>query len=214
VSEEKDAPEVMSVLMNEQFILQSVSGITVSESGSRSALYLSAFSSGLVAIGFASNSRALLASLAFTILPTVFILGCFTINRLIDTTAENIVAQGRIRMIRAYYAKISPRTAQFFPVESGQTLKRPISYSIWSIFFTMASMVVLVNGVLGGAIIALVISIALHGPTVIAVPVGIFVGIALVILGLFFQERRIGPLMRDASGGASLELPPSVDSDI
>jgi hypothetical protein len=42
------------------------------------AIYLSARSSGLFAIGFASSSPRALAALAFTVLPTVFVLGRFT----------------------------------------------------------------------------------------------------------------------------------------
>ena len=69
----------MSALVTEHFVLQGTSSSTISESGSRVSIYLSALSSGLVAIGFASASDRALESLAFTILPVVFILGCFTI---------------------------------------------------------------------------------------------------------------------------------------
>jgi hypothetical protein len=46
----------MSALVTEHFVLQSAASSTISESGSRVAIYLSALSSGLVAIGFASSS--------------------------------------------------------------------------------------------------------------------------------------------------------------
>ena len=65
----------MSALVTEHFVLQGTSSSTISESGSRVSIYLSALSSGLVAIGFASASHRALESLAFTILPVVFILG-------------------------------------------------------------------------------------------------------------------------------------------
>lgn len=209
--EEQDPKIVLSVLMNEQFILQSASGITVSESGSRAALYLSAFSSGLVAIGFASSSETLLATLAFTVLPTVFVLGCFTTNRLIDTTAENIIAQGRIRMIRAFYAKLDPTLGQFFPLDETQVFSRTVRYTMWSIFFTMASMIILVNGVLGGAVVALVLAIGLHSSLPVAVAAGIAAGVILVAVGLGFQQHRIGPLIRDPSAGAFLNASPETD---
>jgi hypothetical protein len=53
----EEPPAFMSAPVTEHFSLQSISSATISESGSRAALYLSALSSGLVAIGFASSSR-------------------------------------------------------------------------------------------------------------------------------------------------------------
>jgi hypothetical protein len=72
---DKPPPEFMSALVTEHFVLQSVSSATISESSSRVTIYLSSLSSGLVAIGFASSSHKALAALAFTVLPTVFLLG-------------------------------------------------------------------------------------------------------------------------------------------
>lgn len=42
----------MSALVTEHFVLQGTSSSTISESGSRLSIYLSALSSGLVAIGY------------------------------------------------------------------------------------------------------------------------------------------------------------------
>jgi hypothetical protein len=99
---DKPSLEFMSALVTEHFVLEGTSSSTISESGSRVSIYLSAPSSGLVAIGFASGSHRALESLAFTVLPTVFMLGCFTIVRLIDTSVANFVAQRRMARITAY----------------------------------------------------------------------------------------------------------------
>ena len=64
MADEKPPPEFMSALGTEYFVLQSTASSTISESGSRVAIYLSSLSSGLVAIGFASSSPRALASLA------------------------------------------------------------------------------------------------------------------------------------------------------
>jgi hypothetical protein len=66
MADEKESPSFMSALVTEHFDLQSVSSSTIGESGSRAAIYLSALSSGLVAIGFASSLPRALAALAFT----------------------------------------------------------------------------------------------------------------------------------------------------
>ena len=78
--DEKPPPDFMSALTTEHYMLQGTSGSATSEGGSRVSIYLSALSSGLVAIGFASSSRHALESLAFTVLPVVFILGRFTMS--------------------------------------------------------------------------------------------------------------------------------------
>ena len=101
----------MSALVTEHFALQSISSATISESGPRAALSLPAPSGGLVAIGLTSSHRRSLEALAFSVLPTVYILGWFTIVRLIDTSAKNIVSLRRIEAIRRYYAGIDPRYA-------------------------------------------------------------------------------------------------------
>jgi hypothetical protein len=105
---DRDNAALMSALVTEHFVLQSVSGATISESSSRAAIYLSALSSGLVAIGFASSDPKVLTILASTILPTAFLLGCFTVVRLIDTSVENMIAVQRIDRIRRYYATVHP----------------------------------------------------------------------------------------------------------
>ncbi|MFD1722346.1 hypothetical protein [Amnibacterium endophyticum] len=192
-------PAFTSALANEQFILQSVSGATISESGSRSALYLSSLSSGLVAIGFASAARGAFAPLAFTVLPTVFLLGCFTAVRLVDTSVENLVALRRAQRIRTHWARLHPTGSWFFEADAPGTGQRGSVYGFWSLLFTMASLIVLVNGVLGGAIAALVVAVALHGPAAVAVGIGIVVGLASVASGLTYEHRRIDPFIRSST---------------
>lgn len=51
MADEKVPPEFMSALVTEHFVLQGTSSSTISESGGRVSIYLSALSSGLVAIG-------------------------------------------------------------------------------------------------------------------------------------------------------------------
>jgi hypothetical protein len=90
MADEKPPPDFMSALGTEYFALQSTASSTISESGSRVSIYLFALASGLVALGFSSSSPHAFASLAFTVLPTVFVLGWFTVVRLIDTSVANV----------------------------------------------------------------------------------------------------------------------------
>ena len=103
----EEPPAFMSALVTEHFSLQSISSATISESGSRAALYLSALSSGLVAIGFASSSRQDLEALAFSVLPTVFVLGWFTIMSVSSTPASRTLSAGAGSRISASSTPLS-----------------------------------------------------------------------------------------------------------
>jgi hypothetical protein len=195
MADEKAPPEFMSALVTEHFVLQSTASSTISESGSRVSIYLSALSSGLVAIGFASSSPHALAALAFTVLPTVFILGWFTVVRLIDTSVANIISQRRMERIRAYYASLAALAPPYFEADDSVAGNHGVRYGRWSFLFTMASMMIVVNSVLGGATIALVFALAIKTGLVVATVLGVIGGIALLVLSLRYEHRRLTPVV-------------------
>ncbi len=195
MADEKAPPEFMSALVTEHFVLQSTASSTISESGSRVSIYLSALSSGLVAIGFASSTPHALASLAFTVLPTVFILGWFTVVRLIDTSVANIISQRRMERIRAYYASLAAGAPPYFEADDSVAGNHGVQYGRWSFLFTMASMVIVVNSVLGGATIALVFALAVRTGLVIATVLGVAGGLTLLVLSLRYEHRRLTPVV-------------------
>jgi hypothetical protein len=195
VADEKPPPEFMNALGTEYFVLQSTASSTISESGSRVSIYLSSLASGLVALGFSSSSPRAFASLAFTVLPTVFVLGWFTIVRLIDTSVANVVSLRRMELIRAYYAALAPMAPPYFGPGNSATGERGVRYGRWSFLFTMASMVITVNCVLGGATVALLCDLAFKAPLPAAVGVGVAVGLALLALSLRYEHRRLTPVV-------------------
>jgi hypothetical protein len=188
-------------LANEQFVLQSVAGASISESGSRAALYFSALSSGLVAVGFASSSRGALAALAFTVLPTVGLLGALTVVRLVDTSVENLVALRRIERIRRYWSTLDPAGEEYFAVDDPALGHHGVRYGAWALLFTMASMVALINAVLVGAVVALFLALALAVPALVATLVGVLAGLAATAIGLVYEQRRLRPLVAGSAGG-------------
>lgn len=197
----------IGALANEQFGLQSAAGATISESGSRSGLYFSSLSSGLVAVGFASSSPGALEALSFTVLPTVFILGWFTVVRLVDTSVQNLVALERIEAIRRYWASLDPSGDAFFPSDSTPSGSRGVRYGKASSLFTTATMVAAVNSVLGGAIAVLALVMGAHLGLPGAVPIGLAVGLALLVASLAYQRRRIGTPPSPSRPLAPLEEP-------
>jgi hypothetical protein len=211
MADEKPPPEFMSALVTEHFVLQSTASSTISESGSRVAIYLSALSSGLVAIGFASASPRALASLAFTVLPTVFTLGLFTIVRLIDTSVANIISLRRMEKIRAYYAALAPLAPPYFEADDSTGGNKGVRYSRWSFLFTMASMVIVVNSVLGGATLALVADMAVKAPLAAATGIGVAAGIVILVLSLLYEHRRLTPVVLSSPASAAAR---AVDAEL
>ena len=192
MSEEKDAPALLGALASEQFLLQSIASSTISEAGTRSMVYLSTLSGGLVAIGFTSSAEGLLGPLAFTVLPTIWVLGWFTVVRLVDTTIENITVERRMERIRAHYATLGPYASTFFSEEDPLTTgKYGVHYSKWSILFGMASMIGVVNAVLGGAVTALAVSVGIGASNTVATLSGVGVGILVLVATFAYQRRRV-----------------------
>ena len=67
-----------------------------------------ALSSSLVAIGFVAGSTDLLIPFAAIVLPVVFLLGVFTVVRLVDTALDGTYCLQGIARIRGYYRTLGP----------------------------------------------------------------------------------------------------------
>jgi hypothetical protein len=109
-----------SALLTEQFVLQSVRGVTVSESSSRASLYMVTLSSALIAYGFLAGTHLAAAYLG-VVLPIVFLLGTLTWERLVQTALEDVIAVGATQRIRGYYATLLPGANYFFPQPTDRT---------------------------------------------------------------------------------------------
>src|SRR5262245_47937497 len=104
----------MAALTTEHFVLQSTASTTVSESGTRASLYVMALSSSLVAIGFSVGSKQALVPLVATVLPVVFLLGIFTVVRLVETGVQNLLCLRQIAHIHGYYRSLLPEAPTYF----------------------------------------------------------------------------------------------------
>ena len=110
----------LTALTTEHFVLQTAASATVSEAAARASLYVLSLSSSLVAMGFASRSQEVFLSFAGAVIPALFLLGLFTIYRLVDTGIENQQYLTGIARIRGYYRTLTPEAAVYFSAESGR----------------------------------------------------------------------------------------------
>jgi hypothetical protein len=186
-----------AALNNQFFVLQSSRGNTVAESGSRATLYVMALSSTLVATGFVSQSDAALGPFLAVVLPTLFVLGLFTTVRLVDTGVENLSCIRSMERIRRYYAELVPEAPQFFgdhPSAGASALaSTAIRRGRLVGLFTTASMIAVVNAVVGSTGIALFVAHLRGGFNqgyVLPVAVGVLLGLAFVAAFLVYQYRR------------------------
>src|SRR5688500_14923309 len=90
VDEKERRAAFMTALTTEHFVLQTAANATVSDAAARTSLYVVSLSSSLVALGFASRSREVFVPFAAIVLPAVFVLGIFTVVRLVDSVLENM----------------------------------------------------------------------------------------------------------------------------
>ena len=184
----------ISALTTEHFVLQSAASATVSEAAARASLYVFSLSSSLVAMGFTAQSREMFLPFAATILPALFLLGVFTVVRLIDTGIENQQLLAGIARIRSYYRTLTPEAAVHFSAESGRWPEShsspPVRFGPLIAFFTTAaSMIAFINSVVAGAGVALLAgNLLVRDQTFFALLLG--VGAALVLMAAFLVYQR------------------------
>lgn len=186
--------ELLAVLNTEYFVLQGASGSSISEASSRASLYLFTLSSALVSLGFVLGvSAEVFAPFAAAVLTTVFLLGWFTVARLVDTAVENIRALRGMARIRRYYGTLSPLAAPYFASTGDDGTDSLSAIGVrsvrWSYIGTMASMIGTVNAVVGGAGAAL-LARAAGGELAVAITVGLVATAGLVALAVLIQVRR------------------------
>jgi hypothetical protein len=185
-----------SALTTEHFVLQTAANSTVSEAAARASLYVLALSSSLVALGFASSSPEVFFPFAAAILPAVFVLGVFTVVRLVDTGIENQQYLAGIARIRGHYRTLTPEAAWYFSAESGRWPESqsapPLRFGPLVAFLTTAaSMIAFINSSVAGATVTLLANRFLVGDsTGIALLLGVAAAIGLMAAFLGYQGWR------------------------
>lgn len=193
-----DQSAFMSALITEHFVLQTAASTTVSEEGSRATLYVMALSSSLVAMGFTVQSSHAFVPFVSTVLPAVFLLGVFTIVRLVDTGLQNMQLRSGMARIRRYYRTLSPEAGLYildWGAGEDETAEAVATLSVahrrdWLIgFFTIASMVAAINSIVAGAGIAL-LTVGILGDDHVVLAVLLGALIALAHTGTFYAYQR------------------------
>ena len=76
----------------------------------------------------------------------------------------NVISLRRMELIRAYYAALGQMAPPYFGAGNSAPGEHGVRYGRWSFLFTMASMVITVNCVLGRATVAMLCDLAFKIP--------------------------------------------------
>ena len=188
-------PRLLSALTTEHFVLQSAINATVSEAGARSMLYMMALSSSLVAVGFLAPSSEALMPFLSIVLPTLFMLGVFTVIRLIDTALEAQQYLAGIARVHSRYRALSPEAAQAFAPHLQRWPETDHEPSLglgrfMALLGTSATMIACTNNLLAGAGVALLLAQGFHAERTPAVVAGLLAFAVLSVAFYAFERWR------------------------
>jgi hypothetical protein len=215
VAEEPDRQALLTALTTEHFGLAGTRAQVTGESSARAALYISAVSSTLVALGFIGQISEVgdtFNVFALTALPTLYVLGLFTFVRTIENGVEDLMMGRAINRIRNYYLQIAGEDARFFMLSAhddalGVMRNMGVSLERRQQYFTTGTMIAVINSVVGGGAVAIAVG-AFTGA-----PLGICAGVGgLLAIVSFVRLLRIENRMYHEMGGFSEALFPSPEA--
>jgi hypothetical protein len=196
-SQPEAGQEFLQALTTEHFTLQTARAVAVNEGNGRTALYVGALSSTLVALALVAQRSPLgevFFVVALTVLPAVFFLGLVTYVRVLQSSVEDLIYARAINRIRHYYTEIDPTRAHYFLL-SGRDDVRGVLQNMclrdsWTQFlFTLPSAVAVINGLLGGVTVALAVATA-GTPLPLTVLSGMASGTLVLAVHVAYQVRR------------------------
>ena len=188
---------LLSALTTEHFVLQSAVNGTITEASGRSALYVMALSSTLIALGFTAEKEEVFTVFALSVLPVVFVLGCFSVIRLVDTAIESMQLLRGIARIRGHYRTLGPEAQALFAANQGRWPEAPSNEPALQLgpmlaqMGTTAWMVAVINNAVAGAIATLAASRWLKAGMETHLLLGAAVAVALTVFFYGFQRWRI-----------------------
>ena len=200
---------LLSALTTEHFVLQTANNSTYAEASARSTLYVMVLSSALVAMGFIGGSSDVLIPFAAIVLPALFVLGIFTVVRLVETVLESQRCLIGIARIRGYYRTLGPDAAAHFAPQTGRWPEARTSPALAHGEFiaflgTSASMVAFIDSVVAGAGVTLLAAdLRVGGRAVPSLALGVAVVPALMAAFLAYQRWRFASAPATGARGPS-----------
>jgi hypothetical protein len=212
MEDEAEAQRTLTILTTEHFTLQGARAATIGESTARANIFVFALSSTLVALGFIGQVTDLgdaFRIFALVVLPTLYALGTFTFVRLVESSVEDLYYGRAVNRIRSYYRRKLGDAERYLllgghddvpGVLNNMGIMRP---SRWQLYFTLATMVAVLDAVVGGSAVAFLAG-ALGAATWVAVVLGAIASTASAVAMVRWQAR-----LHQTAGEATETLFPS-----
>jgi hypothetical protein len=190
----------LQILSTEHWSLLASRNLAWNEAFSRAGMYLSTISASIVALGLIGGIDGFgdpFFAFAFVILPVVLFVGIGTWTRMAAANYHDSQAVFGMNRIRAAYLEIAPDLRPFFVMgvnddPAGIAITMAIPPGTPRVMHLIAStpfLIVTLNGVVAGAIAALVLIRAAAASTGLALGGGLLVA-ALVLIGEMALARR------------------------
>lgn len=151
---------LLTTLTTEHVALQTARSATVTESVGRSMIYMGSLSASLIALALIAQSESTVDEFrlaALLILPALAFLGTVTFVRIVETGTEDAICALAINRIRHYYLELAGEDARYFLLGGhddieGSLANMGIAITPWRPFVSVASVVAVVNSMVGGAL--------------------------------------------------------------
>jgi hypothetical protein len=215
-----DNQQLLTALTTEHFTIQGARSQTTSESSARASLYVVSVSSALIALGFISQFSEvgdLFNTFALTVLPTLYVLGAVTVVRLAECGIEDWRYGLAINRIRGYYRELAGDQADLFLLAAnddaaGVNTNLGLREEGHAPIFIFSSAIAVVNGVVGGAAVALALGVLADASLGVAALVGGVVAVASIVGWIRYSDvifkERVGEIpVRFPSPGPSSPTP-------
>jgi hypothetical protein len=192
--------QLVSIMTTEHYNLQTGRSMTISEANGRSSLFVGAVSSGLIALTFVGQISHLGTAFfvfSLVVLPTLFLMGLITFERVQQSGNLDIIYARGINRIRHLYLEYAPQMQPYFILsthdDAAETLRQESMSTSWlQIFFTMAGMIAVINSVLVGAFVG-VLLVLFTLPLWVCTSVGV---VAFLVSVGIHQRYQWGQWMR------------------
>jgi hypothetical protein len=193
---------LIPMMTTEHFTLETGRGNTIAETNGRVTMLLGTISSTLIALAFIGQiSRLGTAFYLFSLVlfPSLFLLGLFTFERVMQSGIEDAIYARGINRIRHFYVEVAPQMAPYFVLSThddsrGTMLQMgivgPAEQRIFQSFLSTSGMVAVVNSIIAGVFAGLLLGALFSPPLVIPTVVGIVVFAISVWLHQRYNRAR------------------------
>jgi hypothetical protein len=197
----------LQILSTEHWSLLASRSLAWNESFSRAGMYLSTLSGSLVALGLiggVDGFKDAFYVVALIVLPVVLFVGIGTWLRMGATNYHDAITVFGMNRIRAAYLEIAPDLAPYFvmgvhddPAGIGVTMAVPPGTpAVVHLIAGTPTLVMVLNGIVSGAIAAVAVLRGLGGAGIVALATALVVSVAVIGFQLAAARRNIQRLQR------------------